>query len=71
MAMVITPVIGQIYRNANAFDYRCEGYDEGIPIMVRLKDGWTIKVHDVYQEDNGQIHWSFSTNGHWGHGYDI
>lgn len=56
MAMVIAPVIGQIYRNANGFEYCCDSIDEGVPVMVRLRDGWTIKAHVVYQEDNGEIH---------------
>ena len=59
MAMVIAPVIGQIYRNANGFEYCCDSIDEG----------WTIKAHVVYQEDNGEIHWSYSTGGHWRNGY--
>lgn len=69
MAMVIAPVIGQIYRNANGFEYCCDSIDEGVPLMVRLRDGWTIKAHVVYQEDNGEIHWSYSTGGHWRNGY--
>ena len=69
MAMVIAPVIGQIYRNANGFEYCCDSIDEVVPVMVRLRDGWTIKAHVVYQEDNGEIHWSYSTGGHWRNGY--
>ena len=69
MAKVIAPVIGQIYRNTNGFEYCSDSIDEGVPVMVRLRDGWTIKAHVVYQEDNGEIHWSYSTGGHWRNGY--
>lgn len=69
MTIKIVPSIGRIYRNTNGFEYRCESNDADTPVMVRLKDGWTIKAHDVYQEDNGDIHWSYSTGGHWKYGY--
>lgn len=61
----ITPVLGQVYHNHNGSDYRCVGYMDGISKMVRLKDGWTLLAHSLYQEDNGDVHWGYSTGGHW------
>lgn len=69
MATVITPIVGQVYCNTNGCKYRCESIEDNIPVMVRLKDGWTIRAHVVYQEDNGKIHWSYSTGGYWRNGY--
>mgnify|MGYP000849278391 FL=1 len=69
MDMLITPVLGQVYHKRNGYDYRCEGYMDGVSKMVRLKDGWTLMAHSLYQEDGGNVYWEYSTGGHWGNGY--
>ena len=33
--------------------------------MVRVGDGWILLVHDLYQKDNGDVYWSYSTKGYW------
>lgn len=37
----------------------------GISKMVRVGDGWTLLAYDLYQKDNGDVYWSYSTKGHW------
>lgn len=62
---LIYPVIGDTYHNRCGSDFRCVGYDGEAPIFERISDGWTLLAHCVYQESDGNIYWSYSTNGHW------
>lgn len=62
---LIYPVIGDTYHNRCGSDFRCVGYDGEAPILERISDGWTLLAHCVYQESDGNIYWSYSTNGHW------
>lgn len=74
----ITPVVGQIYANRNGEMYRCTGnktYPDDVVMqrtvelgehwcsMIRLSDGWAVKVHGVFQYEDGSIEWRFSSNG--------
>ena len=74
----ITPVVGQIYANRNGKMYRCIGsktypndavmqrtveLGEHWCSMIRLSDGWAIKVHGTFQYEDGSIEWRQSTNG--------
>ena len=62
---LIYPVIGDTYHNRCGSDFRCVGYDGEAPILERISDGRTLLAHCVYQESDGNIYWSYSTNGHW------
>lgn len=72
------PVIGQIYRNRNGSDYRCTGnaaYPDDIQktstvdlgehqaTMIRLTDGWAIKVQGIHQFEDGTVEWKHSIGG--------
>ena len=72
------PVEGQIYKNRNGSAYRCTGnetYPDAVKektavslgkhwaSMVRLTDGWSIRVHGVHQYEDGTIEWNFSSGG--------
>lgn len=66
----IIPEEGVVYENRNGWRYLCtaapepDGPDQGA-VMQRVKDGWTLKAHNVYQCPDGTIEWGFSTDGHW------
>lgn len=62
---IIVPVIGKVYNHTNGSDYRCDGYMDGVSKLVRLSDGWTLKAHNLYQNESGKIYWDFSTESHW------
>lgn len=62
---IIIPVIGKVYNHTNGNDYLCVGYMDGVSKLVRLSDGWTLKAHNLYQNESGKIHWAYSTEGHW------
>lgn len=61
----IVPVIGKIYQNTSGENFRCEGYMDGVSKFVRVSDGWTLKAHHLFQQEDWKIYWGFSTDGHW------
>lgn len=61
----ITPEAGAVYTNRNGSEYRCEELTENGAIMVRLKDGWTLRAYGLCQYEDGSIEWDYSAGGHW------
>lgn len=72
------PNEGQIYKNRNGSSYRCTGnaeyadtvrqataVDKGEhwATMLRVTDGWAVKVYGVHQFEDGTIEWNRSAGG--------
>lgn len=62
----LTPIVGQVYRNRNGYDYKCTAiYTGGRAAMRRVKDGWTLVAVGVRQHEDGTIEWDYSLGGCW------
>ena len=62
----LTPIVGQVYRNRNGYDYKCTAiYTGGRAAMRRVKDGWTLVAVGVRQHEDGTIEWDYSPGGCW------
>lgn len=56
----------KIYINRNGCEYVCKDvYADNKALMERIKDGWTLVAHGVYEYEDGLIEWGYSTNGKW------
>lgn len=63
---LLTPIVGQVYRNRNGYDYKCTAvYSGGRAAMQRVKDGWTLVAVGVRQYNDGTIEWDYSLAGCW------
>lgn len=50
------------YSTFNKFNGKLE---EAEAQLERIGDGYTLTAHGTRIEDNGKIHWDYSTGGHW------
>lgn len=69
-AVRIVPLLGEVYTHYSGGEYRCVERREKEPgdlwhkaRLRRLDDGWTFWAHDIRQNEDGTIFWSFSTGG--------
>jgi len=67
---------GHTYQHRSGGEYLCKGtysifnefsgkLEEAAALLERISDSYTLTAHGTRIEDNGKIHWDYSTGGHW------
>lgn len=74
----IMPVVGQVYKNRNGWEYCClsnaaypneDAAQRAVELgehqarMIRMSDGWSIIAHGLQQYGDGTVEWNYSTGG--------
>ena len=57
--------VGEIYRHRSGALYKCVALKSGYDCVLERSDQWTCEANGVRMTKGGEIHWDFSTGGHW------
>lgn len=56
---------GKVYDHRDGNQYKCLAFkSDNTFVLERIGDRWTMEVHGVYMDEDGRIHWDYSTGGY-------